>query len=418
MGSYIFLTCGERCPERHIFDTLSTPMPSHHHDHSAPAPHVLIIGGGISGILLAILLERGNYDVTIVERNTDRRPAGGGITLTLNGIHALRSLGLLDDVMLYGNEILTINIADAGGVALSSFDLSSYAATYAPTLTILRTDLHNVLFAHLQRTRLYMGVTYRNIAEHEKGVEVVLTNGHTGVYDLVVGCDGIHSSLRQHLFPGSDTAYAGYSCWRFVVNNAPCVDHTVITEMWGRGKRFGIVPLGNGRVHCFASTNTHAHDAGNKEISLAAFRALFSEFGGAVPDLLCAMNDTTEMWYNDLEDIRLPNWQKGRTVLLGDAAHGMTPNMTQGASMAIEDVITLAAAIQGNSDIGAAPAQYFHARKNRVGAIQRRSWMLGRIGQVENKALCTLRDLCWRCIPDSWIQNDMKELLVKDVQII
>ncbi len=390
-------------------------MPAiYHKTHSAP-PRVLIVGGGIAGIVSAILLEQQGFETTLIEQRPDWKPVGGGITLTMNGARVLQRLGLMADIRQHANAIRNINITGQDGRLLSSFGLEEYTASYAGTYTILRSALHRILISRLRHTEVLLGTTFEQIGHAAGGVEVALENGTTDRYDLVIGCDGIHSAVRAKLFPNARSRFSGYASWRFVVSGVGGICHDTLTEMWGYGKRFGIVPLGDNTVHCFAAANTSRHCEAYRSISIESFRRLFSGFRGLAPRLLDAVNQSEDLMYNDLEDIHLPQWHEGQVVLLGDAAHGMTPNMTQGASLAIEDAYCLAHKLAVSDSMTGALAAFYHARKDRVAAIQRRSHLLGAIGQVENKVLCNIRNYCWRRVPDRWIQNDLKKLLINDV---
>ena len=138
----------------------------------------------------------------------------------------------------------------------------------------------------------------------------------------MVGCDGINSSVRKLVFGPKKTSYAGYSSWRFVAHNISHVDYGIMTEMWGKGKRFGIVPLSKNRVHCFASLNSKRNSLVNHAISIGAFQKLFEDFGGAVPGLINSLKHCGELIYNDLEDVHIEKCFLGRVILIGDAARG------------------------------------------------------------------------------------------------
>jgi len=375
----------------------------------------LIIGGGIAGVVLAILLERKGHVVTIAEQSREWLPVGGGITLTLNGVRVLQGLGLLDGIAACANEVHRINITDRNGTLLSSFNLDRFSASYAKTYTIHRAALHNLLLSHLHTTTVLLNTTFTNITDTGDKVDVTFNNSVSDHYDMVAGCDGINSSVRARIFPSSENKYAGYGSWRFVAHNVATGDEHILTEMWGRGKRFGIVPLGNGTVHCFASMTCKQNSIANKNISIDDFRKTFSDFGTTVQQLTNTITTTAELIYNDLEDVQIHEWHSGRIVLVGDAAHGMTPNLTQGASMAIEDACVLADTLSSAGNVAQDVAHYYGIRKGRVAAIQKKSRQLGMIGQLNNPVLCALRNQCWRCIPDKWIQNDLANLLVADV---
>jgi 2-polyprenyl-6-methoxyphenol hydroxylase-like FAD-dependent oxidoreductase len=298
--------------------------------------NVLIVGGGIAGLTVAFLLEQQGYNTEIVERAAEWKPCGGGITLMLNGMKMLHELGVGEQVEAKGQAIRQVKITDAHNHLLSCFNVEQYATTVAKTVTIHRTDLHEILKNKLTTTQVYFNTTMNCIEEQAEKVKVIFSDGRICFYDLVVGCDGMYSDVRKLLFKSTQLKYAGYACWRFVCNmDDYSYEEDTLTEMWGEGKRFGIVPLTGKRVHCFASVNTSTPET-LKTFSVEQFKFLFSDFKGTVPQLLHQLTDNNKFMFNRLEDVHVKNWANGRVVLIGDAAHGMTPNLTQGASMAMK----------------------------------------------------------------------------------
>ena len=220
--------------------------------------HILIVGGGIAGLTLAFLLEQsGSYCVEIIERAVARASLGSGITITLNGMKLLHDMGLGNQVEERGLAMKDIKITDAANCLLSCFNVEQYEASFAKTITIHRSDLHDILSNSLTKTPIFFNTTFSSIEDQGKKVKVTFSDGRVSFYDLVVGCDGLHSSVRQTLFTNIKQRYSGYACWRFVCNGTG-LNHSAdtLTEMWGKGKRFGMVPLYGDRIHCFASVNT------------------------------------------------------------------------------------------------------------------------------------------------------------------
>lgn len=380
--------------------------------NSIPFRKVLIVGGGIAGIILAILLERDGHNVTIVERAPEIKPVGGGITLTMNGVAMLRRMGLMQGLTPYLHKINRINIDAARFGTLSSFKLDD-AKGQREVFSILRSDLHSFLISQLRSTDLREGTSVHLFSQSKDGVSVTFSNGINEWYDIVAGCDGINSATRASLFGDTGRSYAGYASWRFLAVNDGVYDSSLITEVWGIGKRFGIVPLPGGMVHCFAAVNCSDGCEENRMVDASAFRSMFKGFGSAADNFVAQVTDNAQLMYNDLEDIRLSEWYHGRVVLVGDAAHGMTPNLTQGASMAMEDSWVLATALRYEESVQEAFAWYFSCRRRRVLAIQKRSWRFGKVAQLTSPLLCRLRDLCWKCIPDKWLQGDLEKMLVE-----
>ncbi|HEX5690169.1 MAG TPA: FAD-dependent monooxygenase, partial [Roseiflexaceae bacterium] len=184
--------------------------------------------------------------------------------------------------------------------------------------------------------------------------------------------------------------YAGYTAWRGV---AP-FDQARLTpgETFGRGVRFGMAPIANGRAYWYATQNT---SEGGRDQPGGRKRALLELFRGAhapIEDVIAA-TDETAILRNDIYDREpLEHWSDGRVTLLGDAAHPMTPNLGQGACQALEDAVVLADALQQIGDVGAALRQYEARRIGRTSMLVRQARQVGAVGQWQNPLACRLRD--------------------------
>lgn len=375
--------------------------------------HILIVGAGIAGLTTAFLLQQLGYNIEIIEKASAWNAEGGAITLMPNGMRLLHEIGVGNHLEEKGNTIKQIKITDVDNRLLSCFNVEQYATPVAKTITIHRSILHETLRTKLIKTPVHFNTTLTSVEEQGEKVKITFFDKRICFYDLVIGCDGMYSSVRQALFQNNQLNYAGYICWRFICNT----DHffyedDTLTEMWGQGKRVGIVPLRDKKIHCFASINTNKPEQ-LKNICADHFRSLFREFKGIVPQLLQTFSDNDKLWFCKLEDVHLKNWISNRVVLMGDAAHGMTPNLTQGASMAIEDAVCLYNELKERRNICDSLPGFFNQRKQRVLNIQRKSSMLGKIGQWQSPFLTGIRNYCWKNIPDRWIQKDFENLLIR-----
>ncbi|WP_344960649.1 FAD-dependent monooxygenase [Streptomyces thioluteus] len=186
--------------------------------------------------------------------------------------------------------------------------------------------------------------------------------------------------MRRAIWPQApEPRYAGYTAWRLVVGSGPV---TAGGETWGRGGRVGIAPLPDGRTYLFGVADTPAGRRG-PDGELAELRRRFAHWHHPIPALLEAATESAVMRHDVHELPPLPSYATGRVALLGDAAHGMTPNLGQGANQALEDAVTLAALLDDHSSIPRALAAYDHERRPRTQMIARRS---RRIGAVARRA--------------------------------
>jgi len=171
-------------------------------------------------------------------------------------------------------------------------------------------------------------------------------------------------------------------------------------EMWGRGRRFGIVPIGSGRIYCFAVANAPRAEVDPPGGRLDRFREGFGGFGGQVPRILDALSEPDELIHNDIEELADGPWHDARVGLIGDAAHALTPNMGQGAAMALEDSMVLVELLEGGVPMTELFSRLRDRRAERVQWVQRQSRRIGRIGQLEGPLACPVRNAILRLVPD------------------
>jgi 2-polyprenyl-6-methoxyphenol hydroxylase-like FAD-dependent oxidoreductase len=368
---------------------------------------VLIVGGGIGGLSLAAMLARRGVEVDLVERAPRFGAVGAGLMLGVNAMRALDDAGCAAEVTRLGHVLDRGLIADARGRVLA--DLSGLGANYGSSVAIHRARLHEAIASQLDGTRVFMDTSVARLEPSPDGVDAELTDGRTSRYGLVVGADGIRSTVRAMVAPGNEPRYAGYTSWRFVVPYE--AEMPVTTEMWGNGRRFGVVPIGSGETYCFATANTPAGER-DPDDAVARFRDRFADFGGQVPEILRRLDDAAPLIRTDIDEVLLDRWVYGRVVLVGDAPHAMTPNLGQGAAMAIEDAYVLSRLLASDRPVDDALAEYERVRAPRVRAIADQARSLGRIGQWSSPIACRLRNLIVSLTPASTQRTRMERLLL------
>jgi 2-polyprenyl-6-methoxyphenol hydroxylase-like FAD-dependent oxidoreductase len=214
-------------------------------------------------------------------------------------------------------------------------------------------------------------------------------DGTTAIGDLLVGADGLHSRIRATLHGESHPSYAGYTVWRAVVRFDPA--RITAGETWGPRGRFGIFPVRDGRVYWYASVNApegERAEPGERRL----LQRVFDGYHDPIPALIEASAEESIVRNDSYDRPPLARWGEGCVTLLGDAAHPMTPNLGQGACQAIEDAIVLAERLRGAADVPGALRAYEQRRLERTRRIVERSRALGRLAQLENRALAALRD--------------------------
>lgn len=188
-------------------------------------------------------------------------------------------------------------------------------------------------------------------------MRLYFTNGLEEQFDLVIAADGIHSKVRTQLYPKSAPKYAGYTCFRGVVNEKLNIEQDVTLEYWGHKGRFGIVPLKDNELYWFCTMNAKENDLQFKSFEKPHLQAYFNQFPDEVRTVLDAQEETGILHHDMYDLVPLKSFVSNRVVLLGDAAHATTPNMGQGAGQAIEDAVTLVNLIN-DRDIESALKRY------------------------------------------------------------
>jgi 2-polyprenyl-6-methoxyphenol hydroxylase-like FAD-dependent oxidoreductase len=376
----------------------------------------VIAGGGIGGLTAAIALIARGWQVEVLEQeSTGNGGAGSGISLWPNALRALAAVGLRDTVRDLGRLEITGGIRDQGGRWLIRTSLAEVERRYGPLVVLHRADLMSVLAGALPPGTVRPGVRVRGIGTGGTGAAggtraVVRHSAGETAADLVIGADGVHSTVRGLLWPDAgEPRYAGYTAWRLITGPAgPLAEGS---ESWGAGERFGIVPLRDGRTYCFATANVPAgrHGGGSE---LAELRRRFGSWHDPIPGLLDHADGAAVLRNDILEAPALASYvAAGRVALLGDAAHAMTPNLGQGACQAMEDAVVLASVLDETADIAAALARYDRIRRPRTQAVVRQSRRAGRLAQWSWAPAVAARGLMMRMTPGSALLNGLRPIL-------
>ncbi|MFJ2839351.1 MULTISPECIES: FAD-dependent oxidoreductase [Nocardia] len=357
----------------------------------------IVVGGGIGGLATALALTRRGWSVEVLERAPEIAEVGSGISLWSNALRALDALGIGSVVRAQAIGDVSAGIRDARGRRLSRTDAATLRERFGAPVMIHRAALLDILRDALPGDAVRTGVS---VSAAEPGGTVVHSAGVSRA-DLVVGADGIHSVVRHAVCGEVRARYAGYTAWRAVVDLPERL--TEFGETWGRGARFGMAPLADGRVYCFAVYNAPEHAPG----TFAEVRARFADWHHPIPALLAAADADTVL-HNDIYDIpALPAFTAGRIALIGDAAHAMTPNLGQGGCQALEDAVVLAR-LAGEPD---GLTRYDRERRPRTRMIAARSARIGTVAQLSAAPVVALRDTALRLTPASVSLRAMGEIL-------
>jgi 2-polyprenyl-6-methoxyphenol hydroxylase-like FAD-dependent oxidoreductase len=337
---------------------------------------ILIVGGGIGGLSMARELALRGIPCTVLERAPQLNPVGAGIIMNPNAMRVLERNGLADQVRADSWPYLTRETRDRTGKLLATRD---YKPLYESGKLAQGALVHR---AHL------LDVLYRSLPEGTVRFGSTTTDFEA---DLVIGADGIHSAVRRRFFGEVPARYMGYRSHRLIMENVAGV--RCFTEYLGRGQRIGLVPIGDQRLYVWTTYN-----AARSSASIQDFPGFFSQFTDAtLQRLFAALPPAESIITTEIEELWADDWVRlgadGRsTVLLGDAAHALTPNIGQGAGMAMEDAAALAQELASGGEIEHALGNYANRRKPRVETVMRISREVGEDGQRASALGCWLRN--------------------------
>lgn len=339
----------------------------------ARAENVLIVGGGIAGLTLATALHRQGCKAELVERSTAWHAVGAGIAVQANGLRALRSLGLSEAIERAGAPLRHWQFCDPRGAVLCSINLQEVWGHVGRCIGIERTRLQEVLLEGAAAVPIRLGTSITCLTQSEWRVAVKFTDGSAGEYDLLVGADGVASTVRELALGMTPLQSAGHVGWRSLVPRRPrALQH--LQFFLGEGCFFGLCPVAEG-TYGFG----HVNDPTIRDRvqgRLQRLRARFAEFGGPVPEYLAALDRDEQIHCSTIQWIDQDQWHAGRVLLIGDAAHASSPILGQGGCLAMEDAMVLAEILRAGDSISDALSAYQTRRKPRVQWIQQQSLAL------------------------------------------
>lgn len=373
---------------------------------------VIVIGGGIGGLATAIAFCRKGWEVSLHEASPEMRPIGKGIWMPINAMQVLERLGLAEHVSKIGWPIESIEMRTVSGTLLSTIRLKELMARYGHgIISILRADLASILSNALPRDVLRLASQFTHLAQESGQVRAHFKDGSVETADLLVGADGIHSRVREQLFPHVTLRYSGQTCFRGISEFAlPSDLASTCREVWGGKNRFGFSAVGPQQVYWFAPQLSPAGVEDGLDSRMERLLDAYREFPKPIPEILAATvaSDTIRTDLFDFPPLAI--WSEQNVVLLGDAAHAMTPNLGQGGAQAIEDAWMLAEQCDGSHSVDEALRTYERIRMPRAEWITKTSWKFGQIAHWQNPLACWARDASIRWTPSSVTSKQLDRL--------
>jgi len=363
-------------------------------------PSVLIVGAGIAGLALGRALRARGISAEIIERTTAWTPAGTGIYLPANGVRALQSLGIGDAVTSRSVRMTYQRILDNRGRLLAEVDLDAVWGAVGPCVGMRRADLHSMLLDGAHGVPLRLGTTVTALTESHDAVTVVFDDGVQREYDVVVGADGVHSTIRRLAFGSTPPHYVGQVSWRFLSEHTHGI--TNWTVMLDRRRAFLTVPVPGG-LYCYADLTCERIERAS---DLTPLRSLFLDFAAPMDAILDRLVNTEAVHFAPIEEVTVEPGVTGRIVLIGDAAHATSPNMAQGACMALEDALVLSEMLASGGRVADQLLAFSERRRARIRWVQQRTHRRDRVRSLP----ASLRNIALRSAAARMYRNDYQPL--------
>lgn len=350
-----------------------------------------IVGAGSAGLGLALALVRRGFAPVIFEKRTERQVLDEGIFLTLapNGMNALRGLGLAAEALRHGVETRAIVLHNEHGKALGTVDYARHTVQFgAPSVTIRRGALGEVLLAAVRAAGvpIQFETAVTAVANLDSEVAVTTGDGVTHSFDVLVGADGLRSSIRGLTMPDLPSPVYNGLLGSGGIVDVPEVPPTngQLLMTFGQRAFFGYIKDPGGPVYWFNSFPADEKQAQliDRQAATGYFEALHRTDPAVNRRIIAAAAPHVSRIYPDYDVPSLSYWSRGRVILIGDAAHAVTPHSGQGASMALEDALVLAACLDAEATPEGAFRRFEALRRDRVEAAVR----LGRQGGTPKKA--------------------------------
>jgi 2-polyprenyl-6-methoxyphenol hydroxylase-like FAD-dependent oxidoreductase len=328
----------------------------------------LVVGAGLAGAGVAIHLASRGVAVDLVEIKPEITALGSGITLQGNALRELRSLGVWEQVQAAGYtfDVTGFRAPDPAGTVLFEVpDAKTGGPDLPAAMGMPRPELAHILADRATEVgvKLRYGTTFTELVQDDAGVDVTFSDGSTGRYDVVIGADGIRSWTRRALGIDLETTSVGMGIWRAF---GPRPAGVTRTDLYYGGPSYiaGYCPTGEDSLYAYIVEDAQDRSALSPEEQLATMKQLSQAYHGPWDEIRETLTDPSRVNYTWFEThvLDVP-WNRGRVVLIGDAAHTCPPTIAQGGAMALEDAVVLAELLAERDTLDQDLWDAFHARR-------------------------------------------------------
>jgi 2-polyprenyl-6-methoxyphenol hydroxylase-like FAD-dependent oxidoreductase len=306
---------------------------------------VLVVGGGITGGVLSLALAQKGVDVVLVDLRPELGGVGHGITLQGNALKAFRAVGIYDRLAEHGFPFSHLRLKTADGHVIAEMPTPPMGGPDLPgTMGAVRGDIADVLADAVVKAGVdvRLSTTVDAIDDRGDSVVVSLTDGRTETVDLVVGADGIRSRVRSMIGITDEPQPVGMGIWRTVARRPAEMD---CSELYYGGPKFkaGYTPISDELCYAFLLEENLDRSYVGEGPRGAELKERGQGYGGLWGRVRDSLADDAIVNYQWIEAICVESpWYRGRTIIIGDAAHACPPLIAQGAAMCAEDAVILA----------------------------------------------------------------------------
>ena len=327
----------------------------------------------------ALALQKLGIESKVYEQAPQLNEVGAGIWMQPNAMKVLDWLGIGEKIRNAGMQLDSAVITNQNLVPLRKTNAQLVVNDGIKITSIHRAKLQSILYESLPEKTVFLGHNFRSYSTDNQKVNIQFEQQNIEA-DILLAADGIHSKVRQQIFPNAATRYSGQTCWRGISNmTLPDQFMACGHEAWGKQIRFGFANIAKDKVYWFAVAKASEGQKDNHSNLKQSLLDRFKSFNEVVTNII-ANTPEEKIIRNDISDLqRISSWSKGKVCLLGDAAHATTPNMGQGACQGVEDAYYFSNIFKRNSDYSKAFAKFENERRKKVDYVVNTSWQFGKM---------------------------------------